>query len=117
MITGALLAAALIATTAAPALAPARPTPVAPAAPITAAKAEKTVPRAAGAVAWYPTTSLGGPIRACYKASCDWYYRTSPGDELLWSHNAYNEFGNLWYYVDNGFTRGWIHCGNVTAGC
>jgi hypothetical protein len=71
----------------------------------------------AGAATWYTTTSRGGPIRACYKESCDWYYRTSPGDTLLWSHNAYNEFGNLWYYVDNGYTRGWIYCGNVTAGC
>ncbi|MGY0067176.1 hypothetical protein ACWZEH_10160 [Streptomyces sp. QTS137] len=111
--TGALLAATLIATTAAPT----RAAPATSDLPAAATESEQTASQTAGAVAWYSTTSLGGPIRACFKASCDWYYKTSPGDDLLWSHNAYNEYGNLWYYVDNGFTRGWIHCGNVTAGC
>ncbi|MEV0124025.1 hypothetical protein AB0I16_21265 [Streptomyces sp. NPDC050703] len=99
------------------------PAPAAPATPTSATgtpaagTANSGAAGAAGATTWHTTTSRGGLIRECYKESCDWYYRTSPGDKLLWSHNAYNEFGNLWYYVDSGFTRGWIYCGNVTAGC
>ncbi|MEU9982120.1 hypothetical protein [Streptomyces sp. NPDC050856] len=111
--TAALLAGALIAT-AAP---PAHTALAAQSTSVTAVATEDSTSGAAGEAEWYRTTSLGGPIRACYKASCDWYYRTSPGDELHWSHSAYNEYGNLWYYVDNTHTRGWIHCGNVTAGC
>ncbi len=87
----------------------------APAAP--PAEAADTASGAVTPMAWYSTVSRGGKIRACYKEACEWYYNTAPGDSLLWSHYAYNEFGNRWYYVDNGFTRGWIYCGNVTAGC
>ncbi|MGW2261419.1 hypothetical protein ACWCXE_26995 [Streptomyces sp. NPDC001780] len=111
--TGVLLAGALLATTTTPTQAASAKS----AAPVTATVTRGTGSGAAKAVEWYPTTSRGGLIRECYKATCDWYYRTSPGDKLLWSHNAYNEFGSLWYYVDNGLTRGWIYCGNVTAGC
>jgi hypothetical protein len=49
--------------------------------------------------------------------TCDWYYQTSPGDTLEWSHYANNPSGNRWYYVRNVHTGGWIYCGNVTAGC
>ncbi|WP_326755334.1 hypothetical protein OH738_09420 [Streptomyces hirsutus] len=76
------------------------------------------------AAAWTLTRSLGGPIRECYKASCDVVWQTSSGEAMYWSHNAYNEHGNLWYYVrytiGNGTPHtfyGWIYCGNVTAPC
>ncbi|MET8217373.1 hypothetical protein [Streptomyces hirsutus] len=51
-------------------------------------------------------------------------WQTSSGEAMYWSHNAYNEHGNLWYYVrytiGNGTPHtfyGWIYCGNVTAPC
>lgn len=79
----------------------------------------------ASAAAWTPTTTLSAaPIRKCYRASCDVVARTSAGETLLWSHNAYNSSGNLWYYVQYVYGNdrpktayGWIYCGNVTAPC
>lgn len=76
------------------------------------------------AAAWTLTRSLGGPIRECYKAACDVVWQTSPGEAMYWSHYAYNEHGNRWYYVrytiGNGTPHtfyGWIYCGNVTSSC
>ncbi|GGV59863.1 hypothetical protein GCM10010294_08450 [Streptomyces griseoloalbus] len=81
-------------------------------------------PGEVSAAAWYRTTSLGGPIRECYAASCDVVVSTYSGETLDWSHNAYNDHGNRWYYVRYSFGNGtpktaygWIYCGNVTAPC
>ncbi|WP_413804549.1 hypothetical protein [Streptomyces sp. OE57] len=78
----------------------------------------------AGAAAWNHTTSLGGPIRECYAASCDVVWQTDSGVPLDWDHYAINGSGNRWYYVryifGNGTPHtvyGWIYCGNVTAPC
>lgn len=58
------------------------------------------------------------------KAGCDVVWQTSPGEAMYWSHYAYNEHDNRWYYVrytiGNGTPHtfyGWIYCGNVTAPC
>ncbi|WP_324789906.1 hypothetical protein [Streptomyces sp. H51] len=76
------------------------------------------------AASWTRTTSLGGPIRKCYKASCAVVIQTYSGEWLYWDHSARNPAGNLWYYVrytaGNGTPHdfyGWIYCGNVTAPC
>ncbi len=73
---------------------------------------------------WNHTTSLGGPIRECYAASCDVVVQTDSGVHLDWDHYAVNGSGNRWYYVryilGNGTPHtvyGWIYCGNVTAPC
>ncbi|MFD3918503.1 hypothetical protein [Streptomyces sp. NPDC058595] len=103
---GALTAVAVAPAQAAPgAVAPARTAPDAP--------GSKAAP-----AAWTPTTSLGGPIRSCYAASCGVVIGTYSGEALHWSHYAYNSSGNRWYYVrDSIGTTGWIYCGNVTAPC
>ncbi|MFI1565393.1 hypothetical protein ACH4ZX_20465 [Streptomyces sp. NPDC020490] len=76
------------------------------------------------AASWTRTTSRGGPVRECYRASCDVVMQTYAGESLYWHHNARNPAGNLWYYVryttGNGRPHdfyGWIYCGNVTAHC
>ncbi|MDT0616521.1 hypothetical protein [Streptomyces lancefieldiae] len=81
-------------------------------------------PGEVSAAAWYKTTSLGGPIRKCYAATCDQVIWADAGRTMEWSHNAYNASGNRWYYVHyvdgNGTPYdfyGWIYCGNVTAPC
>lgn len=76
----------------------------------------------AAATTWYTTTATGsGKIRECYKSTCDWYTTTYPGETLWWSHYAYNEYGNKWYYVRHAATTryiyGWLYCEHVTAGC
>jgi hypothetical protein len=76
------------------------------------------------AASWNQTTSLGGPIRECYAASCDTVAQTYSGEWLYWDHYAINGSGNRWYYVQYSFGNGtphtvygWIYCGNVTAPC
>ncbi|WP_406482801.1 hypothetical protein [Streptomyces platensis] len=76
------------------------------------------------AASWNQTTSLGGPIRKCYAASCDAVVQTYSGEWLHWDHYATNGSGNRWYYVRYSFGNGiphtvygWIYCGNVTAPC
>ncbi|MFE3249325.1 hypothetical protein [Streptomyces sp. NPDC059209] len=113
---GALTAVAVAPAQAAPgAVAPAQSAPgaVAPAQSAPGAPGGK-----AGPAAWTPTTSLGGPIRSCYAASCGVVIGTYSGEALHWSHYEYNSSGNRWYYVrDSIGTTGWIYCGNVTAPC
>ncbi|MEV5146140.1 hypothetical protein [Streptomyces sp. NPDC052727] len=95
---------------------------------VTPATAAKSNPSPGGsdvsAATWTRTTSLGGPIRECYRASCDVVIDTYNGEWLYWDHSARNPAGNLWYYVrytaGNGTPHdfyGWIYCGNVTAPC
>ncbi|MFF8956136.1 hypothetical protein [Streptomyces sp. NPDC014894] len=88
--------------------------PAQAAAPAAPAVAEQSAQPAA----WYPTTSKGGPIRECYRASCRVIVDTYNGEAMHWSHYAVNPSGNRWYYVRDsvGYT-GWIYCGNITAGC
>ncbi|MGP4089476.1 hypothetical protein [Streptomyces sp. KR55] len=94
------------------------------AAPAAADKSNPS-PGEVSAAAWTPTTTLSAaPIRECYAASCDVVIRTNAGETVYWSHYAYNDYGNRWYYVEytfgNGYPKtvhGWIYCGNVTAPC
>lgn len=77
------------------------------------------------AAAWTPTTTRRAAlIRECYAATCDEVWRTDAAVTVYWSHYAYNNSNNRWYYVrytfGNGHPKtvyGWIYCGNVTAPC
>jgi hypothetical protein len=68
------------------------------------------------------TESTGGPIRECFRESCPVIITVEAGTKLEWTHFAYNQVGNRWYFVKDAernanFSGGWIYCGNVTAGC
>jgi hypothetical protein len=80
------------------------------------------LPPASAAAAGNVTESTGGPIRECFRESCQVIITVEPGTKLAWTHFADNQAGNRWYFVKDAernanFSGGWIYCGNVTAGC
>ncbi|OEJ49530.1 hypothetical protein [Streptomyces agglomeratus] len=95
------------------------PTPAGAAEPGPAGPPPASEPLAA---AWYESTATGaGKVRECYYASCDGRTTTYPGETLWWSHYAYNDYGNRWYYVRlagaSQWVHGWVYCGHVAEGC